>query len=267
MKRKFILLSICVLLALLVTIPANAITFGQYDGDAHPYVGMLVTVLPDGTFGHVCSGTKVPAAAGLEYDVFLTAAHCVAWFPEDAVRYVTFEHDQYPFDIGTNFIKAERAEFDPLFRGFGIHDLAVVLLPEDSTADIEPAEMAPLGLLDELNDKNGLKDQHFVAVGYGYSRQEKTGGPNAFIWEFIRQNATGSFNALTKTWLHISMNPSTGDGGSCYGDSGGPHLLGDSDMIVAVIAMGDAVCRSADMPSRIDTEEAYWFLSEFVDLP
>ena len=31
---------------------------------------------------------------------------------------------------------------------------------------------------------------------------------------------------LEKAWLLLSMNPSTGSGGTCYGDSGGPHFLG-----------------------------------------
>ena len=38
--------------------------------------------------------------------------------------------------------------------------------------------------------------------------------------------ATGTLNSVNKTWLRISMNPSTGNGGTCYGDSGGPNFLG-----------------------------------------
>ena len=40
------------------------------------------------------------------------------------------------------------------------------------------------------------------------------------------------------------MNPSTGNGGTCYGDSGGPNFLGTTNIIAAITITGDAVCRS-----------------------
>jgi hypothetical protein len=41
--------------------------------------------------------------------------------------------------------------------------------------------------------------------------------------------------SLQPTWLNLNMNPSTGRGGTSYGDSGGPHFLGgmQSNLIVA----------------------------------
>jgi secreted trypsin-like serine protease len=48
---------------------------------------------------------------------------------------------------------------------------------------------------------------------------------------------------------------SIGDGGTCYGDSGGPHFLGgvESNLIVSVTVTGDAMCRASDKTYRIDT--------------
>jgi hypothetical protein len=39
-----------------------------------------------------------------------------------------------------------------------------------------------------------------------------------------------------------SMNEATGDAGTCYGDSGGPHFLGGetSNLIVSITLTGDA---------------------------
>jgi len=37
------------------------------------------------------------------------------------------------------------------------------------------------------------------------------------------------------------------DGGTCYGDSGGPHFLGDSNKIVSLTVTGDAWCRATDV--------------------
>jgi hypothetical protein len=64
------------------------------------------------------------------------------------------------------------------------------------------------------------------------------------------------------------MNEATGDAGTCYGDSGVPHLLGGetSNLIVSVTVTGDAVCKATDRTYRIDTPAAGDFLDEFVGL-
>ena len=71
--------------------------------------------------------------------------------------------------------------------------------------------------------------------------------------------------ALVNRWLKISMNPSTGDGGTCYGDSGGPYFL--DDMVVSITVTGDAYCRATDVNYRTDSVSARSFLGQFVDLP
>jgi len=74
---------------------------------------------------------------------------------------------------------------------------------------------------------------------------------------------------LEKAWLLLSMNPSTGSGGTCYGDSGGPHFLGgvESNLIVSITITGDAMCRATDKTYRLDTKAARDFLDDFVTLP
>ena len=83
----------------------------------------------------------------------------------------------------------------------------------------------------------------------------------------MRQYSTGTLNATNKTWLRISMNASTGNGGTCYGDSGGPNFLGDTGVIAAITITGDAVCRSTNVVYRLDTESARAFLDDYVTLP
>jgi hypothetical protein len=61
------------------------------------------------------------------------------------------------------------------------------------------------------------------------------------------------------------MNPSTGDGGTCYGDSGGPHFLGTT--VVSVTVTGDRYCRATDKTYRVDTPTARSFLGLYVALP
>jgi secreted trypsin-like serine protease len=65
------------------------------------------------------------------------------------------------------------------------------------------------------------------------------------------------------------MNPATGSGGTCYGDSGGPHFLGGprSNLIVSITVTGDAVCKATDKTYRLDTAAARAFLDDFVAVP
>ncbi len=65
------------------------------------------------------------------------------------------------------------------------------------------------------------------------------------------------------------MNPSTGNGGTCSGDSGGPHFLGagagETDIIVSVTSWGDTYCRSTDWTARVDTQAALNFIGQYID--
>lgn len=64
----------------------------------------------------------------------------------------------------------------------------------------------------------------------GYGAQLVTSGPGGKIFHYadIRYVAIGTLNSITPAWLRISQNASTGNGGTCYGDSGGPKFLGAS---------------------------------------
>ena len=59
----------------------------------------------------------------------------------------------------------------------------------------------------------------------------------------------------------------TGDGGTCFGDSGGPQFLGSSNLQVSITISGDSVCRSTNLDYRLDTPQARAFLGQFVSLP
>jgi secreted trypsin-like serine protease len=263
MKRRIFFVGMIVLVSLLVALPAWAITFGELDGDRHPNVGALVMPLPDGGKDVVCSGTLISPT------VFLTAAHCVNWMPSYGIPadgvWVTFDpvfDDQNgTFYAGTYYTNpnAWHDSADP-------EDIAVVVLHEPIT-HITPATLPTAGLLDEMKANHELKDQVFVTVGYGTVRDDKTGGPHNLYWDGARRYAIQSYNALTKSWLKLSMNPATDDGGTCYGDSGGPHFLCDSSMVVSLTVTGDAWCRATDATYRVDIESARTYLAQFVELP
>jgi len=262
MHRK-LLLATAMIVAMLIAAPlVQAITFGQPDGDEHPNVGAMIVQL-DGDYYLFCSGTLIAP------DVFLTAAHCTA----AAASYGADPHDVYvTFDPNAETGMLHRGTYylNPAY-GHDMHDandVAVIILDEAiPNTEIEPAELPPAGLLTDMKDNHQLKGQQFVTVGYGTLRDDKTGGPAALDGSGVRYYAEQTFLALKPFWLQISMNPSTGSGGTCYGDSGGPHFLAGTDMVVSLTVTGDAWCRATDVTYRLDTDSARSYLGQFVGLP
>lgn len=240
-------------LAALVAAPALAITHGSPDGAGHPAVGGLVADQPysDGTWIY-CSGTLIAPT------VFLTAAHCGEGSTSDRVRvsFSTAYHDGDTVYAGT--FHADPAygknQSDP-------HDIAVVVLDRAVTG-ITPASLPRAGSLAKLP-----ADQTFTSVGYGAHEVTRGPGGHQFLYDDVRGVATGTLNATTPSWLRISMNPATGDGGTCYGDSGGPNFLGSSDVIAGTTITGDSVCRATNVDYRLDTASARQFLGGYVALP
>jgi V8-like Glu-specific endopeptidase len=239
------------LLSLMAAAPAAAITNGSPDGQAHPNVGGLVssTQYSDGTWLY-CSGTLIAPT------VFLTAAHCA----EDGERVrVTFDT---AYEAGDK-VYAGTFEADPAYNQSQSdpHDIAVVVL-DKAVRGIAPAELPEAGSLSSLSS-----DQQFTSVGYGAYAVPRGPGGHQYLYNDVRMVATGTLNSINPAWLRISMNSATGNGGTCYGDSGGPNFLGTTDIVAAITITGDAICRSTNVDYRLDTEPARAFLAGYVSLP
>ena len=237
--------------ALLVGSPASAIINGTFDGNRHPAVGGLVstTQYSDGTWIY-CSGTLISPT------VFLTAAHCAS---DGEQVLVTFDPD---YEAGDKLYSGT-FHADPLYPGnqSDSHDIAVVVL-DKAVKGITPALLPEAGSLSDLSGT-----QLFTSVGYGAYEVTNEPGGHQYLYDDRRMVATGTLNAINPTWLRISMNASTGNGGTCYGDSGGPNFLGDTNIIAAITITGDAVCRATNVVYRLDTASARAFLADYVTLP
>jgi secreted trypsin-like serine protease len=260
-RRKAMILLALVVTTLTVVGAARAIVFGQLDTtNRYPNVGALIVEL-DGQKGILCSGTLIAPS------VFLTASHCTAFLESVGVAsndvWVTFDPS---FDANSPLLEGTyhtNSEFG--FQGPGghsdPHDIAVVVL--DNPASVTPATLPTLNALDSIP----LRTQRFTAVGYGTVREDKQKGPHSLFFDGQRRFADQGFTSLTKSWLNLSMNPSIGSGGTCFGDSGGPHFLGSSNLVVSITITGDRFCRATDATYRTDTASARAFLDDFVTLP
>jgi hypothetical protein len=279
MTRARSLFRLAAAAALLALAPsgARAITYGFVDSTTlYPNVGAFIARRPsDGQIFPVCSGTLVGP------DLFLTAAHCTLFFeqtlePRGFTAFVSFD-GSIPFGDQTSGATSlltvtevitnpnyNQAQSDP-------GDIGLLRLAAGSTAGILPATLPTLGLLDGLASHNGLKNAVFTPVGFGVQNRIVGGAPpfNEDVNPVPRMYAYSAFNALNKGYLRLSQNPSLGNGGACFGDSGGPNFytLGGARILAATTVTGDAVCRSTNVVYRLDTASAREFLGQYVALP
>ena len=262
MRKLTLLLAAAV--AAVVAGTAGAITYGQYDGTAHPSVGAMILQSPsDGTFHLVCSGSLISPT------VFLTASHCTAYGQSLGLTdaYVTFDptfdsksklyHGTMHTNPGYN-----QAQSDP-------GDIGVITL--DRALSRPTVDLPRAGLLDQMKKDGTLNGTFFTSVGYGI--QQAVNGPGGPTSAFLSQRWTsaGQFSSLQDVWLRISQNPATGNGGTCNGDSGGPQFLGagaaETSTQVSITITGDTFCKSTNVDYRLDTPQARAFLGQFVTLP
>ena len=250
MSRK---LSLCAAALLLLALPAFAITYGQADGNKHPEVGALVGTFSSGTFPY-CSGTLISPT------VFLTAAHCDIGRSRVFVTFDSAFTSKSKTVAGTYYPDPlyNQAQSDP-------HDIAVVVL-DKPVSGVTPARLPAAGSMASL-----AVGAPFTSVGYGGQEPVNQPGGPVIAYLDTREYVTGSLNAVNPAWLRLSQNIATGDGGTCYGDSGGPNFVGasrgETNVIGGTTITGDSLCKATNVIYRTDTESARAFLGQFVALP
>ena len=262
MKMKAFLTGILASLTLAVINSASAVTNGELDGSGHPHVGILIFDI-DGSPAWRCSGTM------LSPTVMLTAGHCTngatggrVWFTETEDELFA---QGYPFG-GAGAIEMAQIHDSPEYNpaAFFLNDLGVVIL----SAPVPLAEYGVLPAPDQLNSlkkRRGLKNTTFTAVGYGLQRinpvfVEAVRSRMVAYPRLIQINSpgfTGDFSIL------LSNNHSTG--GTCFGDSGGPNFLGDSNVIGGVTSFGmNGNCAGTGGVYRMDRQHDLDWVNSFL---
>lgn len=260
--RRTATLIVVALATLVFAAPAGAITYGTPDGDGHPWVAALVRVRPsDGAYRILCSGTLISP------DVVLTAGHCTDFVASGGATalYVSFDpvvpadHPEQATLIPTTGYLTH-PDYNPRTLA---NDVGLVFL--DGQVSATPAQIIDENGLSDLKASGGLKGATFTAVGYGLTSEWQY-GPPVQVFDGVRRVATSPERGLTKSNLILLMNHSaTGQGGTCSGDSGGPHFLGDSNVIASVTSWGDPLCRSLDQTQRIDIPSVHGFIEQYLN--
>ncbi len=262
MRKTLAALAALVAVAVFAT-TAGAVTDGELDGDGHPYVGLMVAQGEDGTPLWRCSGTLISPT------VFLTAGHCTEapaahveiWFDADVQSGIP--GNGYPNDGDVGGTPYTHPQYDP--NAFFLFDLGVVVLDD-------PMQMDEYGELPELDQLDALQPRRsttFTSVGYGLQKSF----PDAAAWKTVAQRVrmvahphllqinrglVGDFSLL------LSNNANTG--GTCFGDSGGPNFIGDSNVIAGVTSFGlNGTCGGTGGVYRVDRADDLAWLATFLD--
>jgi len=265
MNKKTIIAVVAALVLLAVAVvPAGAVKYGEEDGNGHPYVGLMVALDENGAPLWRCSGTLISPT------VYLTAGHCTEapaaratiWFDADVESGIP--GNGYPTSgdaFGTTYT---HPDYNP--NAFFVRDVGVVVLDEPVVGITEFGALPELNELDAMATQRGKKDVTFTAVGYGLQyinpvfveaeRVRMVATPH--LIQINTPGFTGDFSLL------LSNNHSTG--GTCFGDSGGPNFIGDSNVVGGVTSFGiNGNCAGTGGVFRMDRSWSLDWVSSFLD--
>jgi Trypsin len=289
MRKLVFVLTLILSAALLMTAATWAITNGVPDGDDHPYVGLLVFDAINPDTGEIapawrCSGALIAPT------VVLTAGHCTdgavaarIWFDAD-VTYDSVPFPLYPYGgpgsgaiEGTPYTNPDYRSVENPYGGgnglpaFNYRDVGVVVLDEPVPMD-QYAALPTAGLVDTLKNKTNID---FVGYGVQYQAQipgnELTQPPPYYRWTGPRVRMYAPSKLVSGKFVHsdefmrLSLNPGGGTGGTCYGDSGGPDLLGGTNTVLGVNSyVTNSNCTGVGYSSRVDIQEVLEWINGFL---
>jgi len=213
--------------------------------------------------------------------VLLTAGHCTNNFPgspytgmrvftESDVEAGIGTTNNYPF-AGPNSVEAVSWAAHPLYETgpFFLHDVGVVILRAPGVVLDKYGTLPSVNQFDAFKTKRGLQHVTFTSVGYGL--QESF--PDAASWK--------EHNTRTRYVAHPKLNQINGgivgnysmllsnnahSGGTCFGDSGGPNFLGNSNVVAGITSFGlNGNCAGTGGVFRTDRQDVQDFVNSYLN--
>ncbi len=269
------------IIALGLVVPqALAITGGVVDvNNDYSNVGAVVVVhapFPD---------VQVPNAYGtgtlIHPRVLLTAGHVTAYFEAFWAQGIG-SPDDLRVSFGVNaydpktWLEIEGVITHPAFHDVNpnelanppfLNDVGVVILKKP-VRHVPLAVLPPVGLLDELKAAGLLREPgqggtKFTVAGYGTTLDRSP--PQLIDPDGLRRVAVSEYLALREGWLYLNQNFATGDGGTGYGDSGGPTFWKDpatgKEILVSLTSRGDPETVATGVTWRVDIPATLDFIA------
>ena len=273
--RKLVALIAALAAALAIgLVPAGAITNGTPDGEGHPYVGLMVAKSAAGIPLWRCSGTLMAPT------VFMVAGHCTEapaasieiWFSSGLPNGIPLGTGYpaagpnpcagitgYPCTGDVSGTPHTHPQYNP--DAFFLHDLGVVTLDE-------AVDRGGFGVLPSEGELSRLgKHTSMTAVGYGLQRSfpEAAAFKNEAVR--IRMVATPRIKSIDNNFVGDFAFETSFDasrGGTCFGDSGGPNFIGDSNVVGGVTSFGwTDPCKGHNGAYRVDQPDDLEWLATF----
>ena len=259
-----LILSALIALSALV-IPVQAITNGQPDGTNHPYVVLVVCDIVPGAPAWRGSGIL------LSPNVVLTAGHitdgaaAVRIWKDEIVQ----GNPEYPYSGATSYDGTAYTHPDfaignfPGLPGWITHDVGIVVLSEPAAVS-RYGQLPSVGLTETLPVMTGVD-----FVGYGVQVNKRGGGQPDWTGLRNRFYAPGQLlstkSAISGEFITCTANPAQGKGGTAFGDSGGPVLLGGTDTVLAVTSFGtNNNCAGIGYYCRVDNQDILSWIKSFL---
>jgi hypothetical protein len=225
----------------------------------------------DGDYLWRCTGTLISPT------VFVTAGHCtfgadyaVVYFdagpiipdPDFTLDTRSCEGiEGYPCGGGVTGTVYTHPEYDD--NAFYLHDLGVVILDDPVNLD-EYGALPELGALDDLS-----VGALFTSVGYGLQKSYPDAAARKNIGIRERLVAHPRLLQINKGIVGdyaILLSNNSHTGGTCFGDSGGPNFIDDSNIIAGVTSFGlNPVCGGTGGVYRLDQADDLEWLATFLD--